>query len=161
MALEPLKDGIRSLVRIDFYGNVHKRLRGTAAAERYAMEVAVLKVLEQMQVPIDVITGTSMGAIVGGLYASGMRAADLERELRAVQWGEVFANRVERKQLSERALKEQSSVADKAKEELLTVKDPARKRVLNQAMRDGQALVARIALLEGQEETVLKMLDAD
>ena len=51
MALEPLKDGIRSLVRIDFYGNVHKRLRGTAAAERYATEVAVLKVLEQRGCP--------------------------------------------------------------------------------------------------------------
>jgi hypothetical protein len=51
MALEPLKDGIRSQVRIDFYGNVHKRLRGTAAAERYATEVAVLKVLEQRGCP--------------------------------------------------------------------------------------------------------------
>ena len=51
MALEPLKDGIRSLVRIDFYGNVHKRLRGTAAAERYATEVAVLKVLEERGCP--------------------------------------------------------------------------------------------------------------
>lgn len=68
--------------------------------------VGVLKVLEEMQVPIDVITGTSMGAIVGGLYASGMHAADLERELRAVQWSEVFANRVERQQLSQRRKEE-------------------------------------------------------
>jgi len=51
MSLEPLKDGIRSHVRIDFYGNVHKRLRGTAAAERYATEVKVLKVLEQRGCP--------------------------------------------------------------------------------------------------------------
>jgi hypothetical protein len=51
MSLEPLKDGIRSQVRIDFYGNVHKRLRGTGAAERYATEVAVLKVLEQRGCP--------------------------------------------------------------------------------------------------------------
>lgn len=51
MSLEPLKDGIRSQVRVDFYGNVHKRLRGTAAAERYATEVAVLKVLEQRGCP--------------------------------------------------------------------------------------------------------------
>ena len=47
MGIEPLKDGIRSNVRIDFYGNVHKRLKGTNADTRYAMEVAVLKVLEQ------------------------------------------------------------------------------------------------------------------
>jgi hypothetical protein len=51
MSLEPLKDGIRSQVRVDFYGNVHKRLRGTAAAERYATEVAVLKVLEERGCP--------------------------------------------------------------------------------------------------------------
>ncbi len=68
--------------------------------------VGVLKVLEALQIPIDVITGTSMGAIVGGLYASGMRAADLERELRTVKWGEVFANRVERQQLSQRRKEE-------------------------------------------------------
>ena len=51
MALKPLKDGIRSHVRIDFYGNVHKRFRGTGAAARYATEVAVLKVLEERGCP--------------------------------------------------------------------------------------------------------------
>ncbi len=45
MAIDPLKDGIRSNVRIDFYGNVHKRFKGTDADKRYATEVAVLKVL--------------------------------------------------------------------------------------------------------------------
>ena len=43
--------------------------------------VGVLKVLEAERIPIDVIAGTSMGAIVGGLYASGMSATELEREL--------------------------------------------------------------------------------
>lgn len=51
MDIEPLKDGIRSHVRIDFHGNVHKRLRGTAADERYATEVAVLKELERRGCP--------------------------------------------------------------------------------------------------------------
>jgi hypothetical protein len=51
MAFEPLKDGIRSNVRIDFHGNVHKRLRGTDADKRYAQEVAVLKVLEERGCP--------------------------------------------------------------------------------------------------------------
>jgi hypothetical protein len=51
MSLPPLKDGIRSHVRIDFYGNVHKRLRGTDAETRYATEVAVLKTLEQRGCP--------------------------------------------------------------------------------------------------------------
>jgi hypothetical protein len=51
MAIEPLKDGIRSNVRIDFYGNVHKRLKGTDADKRYAKEVEVLKVLEERGCP--------------------------------------------------------------------------------------------------------------
>jgi len=73
--------------------------------------VGVLKVLEQLQVPIDVVTGTSMGAIVGGLYASGMRAGELERELRAVRWGEIFASRVERRQLSQRRKEEDFEIS--------------------------------------------------
>jgi hypothetical protein len=51
MSIEPIKDGLRSQVRIDFYGNVHKRLRGTDADKRYATEVEVLKVLEQRGCP--------------------------------------------------------------------------------------------------------------
>lgn len=47
MMMRDLKDGIRSLVRIDFFGHVHKYFRGTEAAERCANEAAVLKVLEE------------------------------------------------------------------------------------------------------------------
>jgi hypothetical protein len=45
MSIEPIKDGLRSHVRIDFYGNVHKRMRGSDVENRYATEVKVLKVL--------------------------------------------------------------------------------------------------------------------
>ncbi|HEV3285536.1 MAG TPA: patatin-like phospholipase family protein, partial [Steroidobacteraceae bacterium] len=38
---------------------------------RGAAHVGVLKVLEDLRVPVDAIAGTSMGAVVGGLYASG------------------------------------------------------------------------------------------
>lgn len=44
--MKPLKDGLRSLVRIDFRGNVYKEFRGTDADKRFANEVAVLKALE-------------------------------------------------------------------------------------------------------------------
>ena len=73
--------------------------------------IGVLKVLEELQVPIDVIAGTSMGAIVGGLYASGMRADELERELLAVRWEEVFANRIERPRLSQRRKEEDFEIS--------------------------------------------------
>lgn len=68
--------------------------------------VGVLKMLERERIPIDVIAGTSMGAIVGGLYASGMSAAQIESQLLMVQWGEVFAHRVERPLLSQRRKEE-------------------------------------------------------
>lgn len=45
--MKPLKDGIRSLVRIDFQGNVHKYFRGTDAEKRCAMEVKALKTLAE------------------------------------------------------------------------------------------------------------------
>lgn len=46
-----LKDGIRSLVKIDFYGNVHKYFRGTDADKRAANEARILKVLEERSCP--------------------------------------------------------------------------------------------------------------
>jgi len=73
--------------------------------------IGVLKVLEQLRIPVDVIAGTSMGAIVGGLYASGMRADELEREMLKVRWGEIFASRVERRQLSQRRKEEDFEVS--------------------------------------------------
>ena len=51
--------------------------------------VGVLKVLEELHIPIDCIAGTSMGALVGGGYASGLPAADIERFVKSVDWKAV------------------------------------------------------------------------
>src|ERR1700726_2392051 len=40
--------------------------------------IGVLKILEELKIPLDCIAGTSMGAVVGGLYASGMSARDID-----------------------------------------------------------------------------------
>jgi NTE family protein len=74
--------------------------------------VGVLKVLEAAHVPIDVIAGTSMGAIIGGLYASGMPAQDIETELLKVDWRRLFATRVSRQQLSQRRKEEDFEIAN-------------------------------------------------
>ncbi len=55
-----------------------------------AAHVGVLKVLEEMRIPIDYVAGTSMGSIVGGLYASGMSPAQIEHEMVTIAWGDVF-----------------------------------------------------------------------
>jgi NTE family protein len=57
---------------------------------RGAAHVGVLRVLEEMHVRIDCIAGTSMGAIVGGLYASGLRADQIAQELETINWAQIL-----------------------------------------------------------------------
>ena len=68
--------------------------------------VGVLKVLEAERIPVDVVAGTSMGAIIGGLYASGLSATALESDLLQVDWNKLFATRVSRQALSQRRKEE-------------------------------------------------------
>ena len=51
-----------------------------------AAEVGVLKVIEELHIPIDYIAGTSIGAILGGLYSTGYRAEQLDSLFRAGLW---------------------------------------------------------------------------
>ena len=55
--------------------------------------IGVLKVLEEMRIPVDVIAGTSMGSIVGGLYASGLSPAELEEIVTSVEWNKAFRDK--------------------------------------------------------------------
>jgi NTE family protein len=57
---------------------------------RGAAHVGVLKVLEEMRIPIDCIAGTSMGSIIGGLYASGMTPGEIETALATMDWEHIF-----------------------------------------------------------------------
>ena len=52
--------------------------------------IGVLKVIEQMHIPIDVVVGTSMGSIIGGLYAIGLSPEDIENGVRHIEWDKVF-----------------------------------------------------------------------
>ena len=61
-----------------------------------AAEVGVLKVLEEAGIPIDYIAGTSIGAIVGGLYAIGYDAADLDSLYRNQDWLFLLSDQVKR-----------------------------------------------------------------
>jgi len=68
--------------------------------------VGVLRVLEQLHVPIDAIAGTSMGAVVGGLYASGLSPDEIERTIRSMNWQEAFRDRPPREDLTLRRKQE-------------------------------------------------------
>ncbi|HTQ36179.1 MAG TPA: patatin-like phospholipase family protein [Steroidobacteraceae bacterium] len=60
---------------------------------RGAAHVGVLRVLEELHIPIDAIAGTSMGAVVGGLYAGGMSAEDIAKVFDSVDWSDAFSDR--------------------------------------------------------------------
>jgi NTE family protein len=57
---------------------------------RGAAHIGVLKVLEELRIPISAVVGTSMGALVGGTYATGVSPTVMERELTAVDWKDLF-----------------------------------------------------------------------
>lgn len=63
-----------------------------------AAHIGVLKALEELRVPVDYITGTSMGAYVGGMYATGMTADEIEALGSTVDWNSGYRDRVDRSQ---------------------------------------------------------------
>jgi NTE family protein len=64
--------------------------------------VGVLKVLEEMRIPISCVTGTSMGAIVGGTFASGRSPAAMEKIVVAANWNDIFRDAPPRKEIAVR-----------------------------------------------------------
>lgn len=67
-----------------------------------AAHVGVLKYLEQQQIPVDYIAGTSIGAYVGGLYAMGYQASDIEQIMRQLDWQSGYRDDVPRGALNYR-----------------------------------------------------------
>jgi NTE family protein len=74
---------------------------------RGSAHVGVLKVLEREQIPICVIAGTSMGAVIGSLYAAGYRAEEIEAIMESVDWADVFTDDPDRVELPMRRKEEQ------------------------------------------------------
>ena len=62
--------------------------------------LSVIKEIERQGIPVDCIAGTSMGSLVGGLYASGMSSADMEKMLLTMDWNTVMKDTVARKDRS-------------------------------------------------------------
>lgn len=69
---------------------------------RGAAHLGVLRELERQHIPVDYIAGTSMGAIIGGLYASGMAVDEIEKALAEIDWADILKDEPERSELSYR-----------------------------------------------------------
>ncbi len=68
--------------------------------------IGVLRVLHELHVPIDLVVGTSMGAVVGGAFASGRNLDELENFVQATDWPAILADRPPRQALSFRRREE-------------------------------------------------------
>lgn len=69
--------------------------------------IGVLRVLEEHNIPIDYIAGTSIGSVVGGMYASGLTVDEIQRIMLETPWADGYSDRIPRENLPWRA-KQQS-----------------------------------------------------
>lgn len=65
---------------------------------RGSAHIGVLKVMEELRIPVHVVVGTSMGSLVGGGYASGLTAEQLEERVTQVVWDDLFNDDPARKE---------------------------------------------------------------
>jgi len=103
-----------------------------------AAHIGVLKVLEEQKIPVDYIAGTSMGAIVGALYASGLTAGELEEVITAIDWNDVFSGDPDRRDIDYRRKREDFEHLTK----------------LSVGIRDGKVVVPK-GLINDQKVNVL------
>lgn len=109
---------------------------------RGAAHIGVLRVLEEMHVPIDCIAGTSMGALVGAAYASGMSIADMEATVATISTNKLF---VERPPRDEQALRRK-------------LDDRSILLGIEVGIKDGEVLFRKGAVSGVQLETFLRRL---
>ena len=70
---------------------------------RGVAHIGVLKVLEELRVPVDCIVGTSMGSLIGGGYAYGKTPAEMEKLVREAKWDNVLLDQPQRPERSVRS----------------------------------------------------------
>ena len=66
-----------------------------------ASHIGVLKYIEDMGIPVDYVAGTSMGSIIGGLYALGYSPEELTQLIADMNWSEYIGNKIDRSMMSE------------------------------------------------------------
>ncbi|MEE4377108.1 MAG: patatin-like phospholipase family protein [Candidatus Competibacteraceae bacterium] len=108
---------VAALLSVSASGNERPKvgLVLSGGGARGAAHIGVIRVLEDLRVPIDCIAGTSMGAIIGGLYAAGFSVEEMEHTLTSIDWGDIFNDSPPRKQRSFRRKRDDDTFLVKAK----------------------------------------------
>ena len=108
-------------------------------------QIGVLKAFEQAGIHIDVIVGTSMGSVIGGLYAAGYSVNQIDSIARNTDWGELlsFNRETDRRQL----FIDQKVTEDRA---IFTLRLNGLKPIIPTSFNDGQKLSNYLSLLAFQ-----------
>jgi NTE family protein len=106
---------------------------------RGAAHIGVIRVLEQLRIPIDAVAGTSMGAVVGGLYAAGLSATEIADVFKALDWQDLLTDRPPRRELVFRRKQDDRGIL-------------ARGAL---GVREGEGVVLPLGLVQGQKITQL------
>lgn len=112
---------------------------------RGAAHIGVIRVLEKLHVHPDLIVGTSMGSIVGGLYATGWSPDEIEKVLNDIKWNELFFDSVARGDKSYRRKRDDDIYLIQAK-----LRFKGWKPQLPRGMVSGQGLELMLKSLEFQ-----------
>jgi NTE family protein len=62
--------------------------------------IGVLKIIKELGIPVDYVTGTSMGSVVGSLYAAGYTVEEIDSISANIDWGELFNDKLSRDKIS-------------------------------------------------------------
>ncbi|NOZ60103.1 MAG: BamA/TamA family outer membrane protein [Calditrichaeota bacterium] len=103
-------------------------------------QIGALKVFEENNIPIDFIVGASMGSIVGGLYAAGYSAAEIEKIAHNAEWRHIMSDKPPRTQLFIGQKQERSKT-------ILQIRFKGLKIDLPKAITPGQRLISMLTNL--------------
>ncbi len=100
-----------------------------------AAHVGVLKVIEEIGIPVDMVVGTSIGGLVGGIYSIGYKAQDIQEMFQTMNWKFILSNV---------AIRRDASFRSKEEDQIYVLKVPFygtwqnRESMLNSGMVNGQ-----------------------
>jgi NTE family protein len=104
---------------------------------RGAAHVGVIRELERMHIPIDAVAGTSMGAVIGGLYAAGLSGDEIDHVFRSLDWQDLIRDRAPRRDLVYRRKQDDRNILAKG----------------SLGVRADEGIVLPLGLVQGQKIT--------
>ena len=103
--IDPVADSL-SVEKLKAYLDSIRLKRPTVAlvlsggGAKGAAHIGVIDYLDSLEIPVDIVLGTSMGGLVGGLYSLGYSASDMETIIRSIDWDVALSDRVPRNYIS-------------------------------------------------------------